>query len=193
MLLGLASQGDSAAQEQLFRLVEGDLRKLAKARLRHERFSPDLQTTVLVDDAFVRLVGNQTLTWESRAQFYCFAAKIMRQILVDDARRRDAQKRGGDRTAPLDEVPEPIDWQPLEPATLLALHEAMDKLATSQPDLIQIVELRFFAGYELAQIAEDILHLSYPTVKRRWQRARALLLREISGDEHDTGARAPRP
>jgi RNA polymerase sigma factor (TIGR02999 family) len=192
MLLGLAGRGDPAAQERLFRLVEGHLRQLARARMSRQRAPSNLQTTVLVDDAFVRLVGSQNVTWESRSQFYCFAARVMRQISADDARRRGARKRGGgESTAPLDQVPEPIVRQPLEPATLLALHEALDKLATTQPELLPIVELRYFAGHDLTQIA-DILDIPYTTVKRRWQRARALLLREVSGGDHDTGTAAPR-
>jgi RNA polymerase sigma factor (TIGR02999 family) len=185
-LLGLAVHGDQFAQSELFRRVESVLRKLAKARLRHEQPAHNLQTTVLVDEAFMKLVGDQEMIWENRAQFYCCAAKVMRQILVDDARRRAAKRRGGgERAVPLDTVPEPVERRALDPFTLLALHEALTKLAGAYPDLIQIVELHHFGGWDLQQIAEEILHLPYVTVKRRWQRAKAILHRALSGGADD--------
>jgi RNA polymerase sigma factor (TIGR02999 family) len=184
-LLRLAAGGERRAQEDLFRLVQGELRRQAKARLRREQQAHNLQTTLLVDEAFVRLVGDRKVTWESRWQFYCFAAKVMRQTLVDEARRRAAGRRGGgELPVLLQGTTDPIDRQPLDPLTLLALHEALDKLAGTYPELIEVVELRYFGGCELKQIAEDILRVPYPTIKKRWQRAKALLHRELSkGDE----------
>ena len=118
-LLGLANRGDEAAKEALYRLVEAELRKRAHARLRQERPPHGLQTTVLVDDAFLKLIGGQNLTWENRAQFYCLAAKVMRQVLVDEARHRAAVKRGGAVPVPLDSVPDPVDHAAADPLTLL--------------------------------------------------------------------------
>jgi RNA polymerase sigma factor (TIGR02999 family) len=186
-LLGLAGRGDKQAQEQLFRLIEGELRRRAKACMRHERPPHSLQTTLLVDDAFVKLVGDKHIGWQNRSQFYCCAAKVMRDILVDDARQRTAVKRGGGtRPARLDSVPEPADPGSPDPLTLLAVHEALTKLAGSYPELIQIVELHHFGGWELKQIGEEILDIPYSTVKRRWERAKALLHRHISGADDDT-------
>jgi DNA-directed RNA polymerase specialized sigma24 family protein len=112
-LLQLASQRDRVAQDQLFRTLEGELRKQAKALIRRERPSPNLQTTVLVDEAFVKLIGNQNLSWQDRSQFYRYAARVMRQILVDEARKRRVEKRGGgENPLPLGRVPEPIaSWR----------------------------------------------------------------------------------
>jgi RNA polymerase sigma factor (TIGR02999 family) len=181
----LAGSGDREAREKLFRLVQGELRRQAKARLRGERPGHDLQTTLLVNEAFVQLIGDQKVTWENRMQFYCFAARVMRQTLVDEARLRAAGKRGGgERPLPLERTADPVEHRPFDPLTLLALHEALDKIAGQSPELIEIVELRYFGGWELKQIAEDILHVPYPTIKKRWQRAKALLHRELSkGDE----------
>lgn len=185
-LLGLASGGDRQAREELFRLVERELRNRAKGYMRHEQPTPNVQTTVLVDEAYVRLVGDQNIHWENRAEFYCCAAKVMREILVDEARRRGTEKRGGgERPAELDRVPDPVDRTASDPLTLLAVHEALNELAESYPDVGQIVELHHFGGWELKQIAEEILHIPYTTVKRRWQRAKALLYRQISGDDED--------
>jgi RNA polymerase sigma factor (TIGR02999 family) len=180
-LLRLASGGDRQAQEELFRRVEGELRQRAQARMRHERPGNDLQTTVLVDDAFVQLVGDPNVRWENRSQFYGVAATVMRRILVDQARQRSAAKRGGgDHAVSLDDVGEPAERGASDPLQVLAVHEALTKLAEPYPDLVQVVELHHFGGWDLKQIAEDILHIPYTTVKRRWQRALALLHREMS-------------
>jgi RNA polymerase sigma factor (TIGR02999 family) len=185
-LLGLTRQGDAQAQEDLFRLVEAELRKCAHARLRQGRQPHDLQTTMLVDDAFVKLVGNTKLTWENRSQFFCLAARAMREILVDEARRHAAGKRGGGRQpADLHRVAEPIDPATRDPLSVLALHEALIGLATTNPELIQIVELHHFGGWDLKQIAAEILRVPYTTVKRRWQKARAVLHAALHGDDHD--------
>jgi RNA polymerase sigma factor (TIGR02999 family) len=179
-LLGLASRGDPLAQAALFRLLEGPLRKLAEDLLRRERPTPDLQTTLLLDDAYLQFVGSQNVTWESRSQFMCYAAKLMRQHIVDYARRRGAAKRGGGQTLiPLDGVPEPVARPALDPTTLVAVHEALGQLAETRPELVQIVELHIYAGWSLKAIAEDILCIPYITVKRRWDRALALLHRAL--------------
>jgi RNA polymerase sigma-70 factor (ECF subfamily) len=185
-LLGLAAHGDRQAQDELFRQVERELRSRAHARLRRERAQHDLQTTALVDDAFLKLVGDRQMAWENRSQFYCCAARVMRQILVDDARLRAAQKRGGgERPARLHRSADLVDRTCADPLTVLALHEALTKLAEQYPELIQIVELHHFGGWDLKDIAEDILHLPYIAVRRRWAMAKALLHREIGGGDDD--------
>jgi RNA polymerase sigma factor (TIGR02999 family) len=185
-LLGLAGRGDARAKEALFRLVEAELRRCAAGHMRRERHPHDLQTTVLVDDAFLRLVGNRGVTWESRSQFYCLAAKAMRQILVDEARRAAAQKRGGGaRTVQLEQAPEPAALGSIDPLTRLALDEALTELARTHPELEQIVELHHFGGWDLKQIADDVLHVPYPTVKKWWTRAKARLHRALYGNTED--------
>jgi RNA polymerase sigma-70 factor (ECF subfamily) len=187
-LLGLANQGDESAKEALYRLVEGELRKRARARLRQEQSPHLLQTTMLVDDAFLKLVGGSNLTWTNRSQFYCLAAKVMRQILVDEARHRTATKRGGgDAAVPLHAVPEPADRTGPDPVSLLALHEAMTRLAETRPELSEVVELHHFGGWDLKQIADEVLRVPYPTIKRRWKLAQSLLFRVLSGGDDDTG------
>src|SRR5271170_6841319 len=109
-LLSLAARGDKSAQEELFRLVEGHLRRQARAYMRQAQPTHLLQTTVLIDEAFVKLVGDQEILWENRSHFYCFAARVMRQFLVDEARQRGADKRGGGvPPLPLQSVADPVD------------------------------------------------------------------------------------
>jgi RNA polymerase sigma factor (TIGR02999 family) len=185
-LLQKAGQGDTRALEELFRLVEPVLRQRAQRCLENEPAAQELQTTMLVDDAFLRLVGDQEIEWQNRAQFYCLAAKVMRRILVDEARKRAALKRHGQPTATLDPAVNLPDPKAVEPMTRLALDDALTGLAESHPDLVEIVELHVFAGWDLKQIANQILRVPYITVKRRWQRAKALLYRDMCGDSHDT-------
>jgi RNA polymerase sigma-70 factor, ECF subfamily len=179
-LLCLAKDGDKCAQDELFRLVEAELRRRAKACLRRERPSHDLQTTVLVDDAFVQLIRSNNVTWENRSHFYATAAKAMRQILVDYARQRAAAKRGGgDQPIPLDHVPEPFVWNPSDPLVVLPVDEALTKLAEHYPELVQVVVYHLFAGLDLKQIA-SIQGVPYSKVKHRWQRALAHLRQLMS-------------
>lgn len=179
-LLHLASGGDPHAEQKLFRLVEGELRKRAEAYMSRQPPGHLLQTTVLIDEAFAKLVGNPAIQWKDRTMFYCYAARVMRQVLVDSARRRSAEKHGGGRPpVSLDAVPEPAGRSTLEPATVLALHEALERLAQDHPDWARIVELHVFGGWELKDVAEKILHTPYRTVKRGWQMAKALLRREM--------------
>jgi RNA polymerase sigma factor (TIGR02999 family) len=183
-LLGRAGRGDPQAQAELYGRVQAELRKRARAQMRNEPPTPTLQTTVLVDDAFLRLVGDRDLVWADRAQFYCCAARVMRELLVDAARRRAAAKRGS-RPAPLDRVAEPADPRCPDPLDLLAVHEALERLAGTHPELIEVVELHYFNGWDLKQIAEEILGVPYITVRRRWRRAKALLHRELSGGDDE--------
>jgi RNA polymerase sigma factor (TIGR02999 family) len=179
-LLVLAGGGDKRAQEELFRLVEAELRRRAKAYLRRERPDQNLQTTVLVDDAFVRLIGGNNVNWQNRSHFYALAARVMRQTLVNDARQRSAVRRGGgDHPIPLDRIPQSAGSNAADPLTMLALDEALTKLAEQHPELVQVVELHHFAGWDLKQIA-GILGVPSSTIKHRWQRAKAYLHREMS-------------
>jgi RNA polymerase sigma factor (TIGR02999 family) len=188
-LLRLAASGDREAQESLFRLVEGELRRRAHGYLRKERPDPSMQTTVLIHDAFLKLVGDRHIGWHDRAQFYGLAARCMRQTLVDHARCRNAQKHGGG-AAPvsLDEVPEPAGQAPVDSIRLLALNEALLKLGAIAPGQARLVELHYFGGWSLKQIAEEILNISYKQTKNRWSLAKAWLYRELNREENDDGA-----
>jgi RNA polymerase sigma factor (TIGR02999 family) len=184
-LLNLAGRGDRQAQDELFRRVESVLRTKAEQLLRREPPDSGVQTTMLVDDAFLQLVGNHSIHWENRSQFYCWAARVMRQHLVNLAHERLAEKRaGGERPFHMDQVPEPADPKSLDPFTVVALDEALSRLAATHPDLIELVELHAIGGWELKEVAEVILRVSYRTVKRKWQLAKALLRREMNGDDH---------
>lgn len=180
-LLGRAGAGDPAAAEALYPLVEAELRRRAEAHLRRAGADPALQATVLIDDAFLKLVGDPNgPRWESRAQFYAVAARAMRQVLVDAARRRNALKRGGGGPpAGLDRVPEPDDGGAGDPARLLALHDALDKLAAAEPRLARVVELHHFGGWDLKAIAAEVEGRPYHEVRADWHRARAWVRREL--------------
>jgi RNA polymerase sigma factor (TIGR02999 family) len=179
-LLRLVSSGNQQARDELFRLVQDELRKRAHVYLRQERKDPSLQTTVLIDDVFLKLTADQAIDWQDRAQFYRLAARVMRQLLVDRARERDAQRRGGGvQPAPLDQVAEPLAGRASPPLSLLIVDEALTKLAQTDPELAEMVELHHFGGWELKQIAEDILHIPYKQAKTRWQLAKAWLRREL--------------
>jgi RNA polymerase sigma factor (TIGR02999 family) len=134
---------------------------------------------VLVDDAFVHLVGRANVTYQNRAHFYAFVAKVMRQILVDEARQRAAAKRGGgDHPVPLDNVPQPADRDSTDPLFVLALDEAARRLAEHYQELVQVFELHYCAGWDLKQTAE-IIGVPYGTVKRWWKRIRGHLHDEM--------------
>jgi RNA polymerase sigma-70 factor (ECF subfamily) len=176
ILLQQWSRGNEGAIEQLFPLVYDELRKLAGGYLRRERQDHTLQSTALVHEAFLRMVDQQAVEWQSRAYFFGIAARIIRQILVDHARARRAQKRGGDAlTLPLDEalaVPERKN------VDLVALDDALTELARLDERQAKVVELRFFAGLSIEETAAA-LRTSAATVKRDWAVAKAWLLREL--------------
>jgi RNA polymerase sigma factor (TIGR02999 family) len=187
-LLRLVSNGDLAARDELYRLVEKELRQCAHAYLQHERPNPALQTTVLINDAFLKLVGSQNVTWEDRSHFYRFAARVMRQLLIDYARQANAQKEGGGvRPASLDEVAEPLARKTADPLVRLVLQEVLAKLTATDPELAEMVKLHLVDGWTLEQIARDLLNISPKQAKTRWRHARAWLLRELSNwdDDHD--------
>lgn len=170
--------GDSRAASRLLPLVYEELRRLAGAYLASERRDHTLQATALVHEAFLRLVGSENARWESRAHFYRVAAMAMRRVLVNHARDRARLKRGGGegRRVSLDGL-EDADL-PMTPEDLLALDEALDRLAEIDERKMQIVQLRYFGGFTVEQVAQ-ILEISPAQVKRDWTTARAFLRREL--------------
>ena len=170
--------GDPQALDRLTPLVYEELRRQATRYLRRERPGHTLQTTGLIHEAYLRLVDAKDVHWQSRTHFFAIAANVMRRILVEHARRRDADKRGGSHVrVQLDEalvVANEIDDD------LLAIDEALDRLAAIDPQQARVVELRFFSGLTVDETAVA-LGISPKTVKRDWSVARAWLRREISG------------
>jgi RNA polymerase sigma factor (TIGR02999 family) len=170
-------QGDAQASQRLLPLVYAELRRLAARKLKQEEPGQTLQATALVHEAYLRLVGQDEATnWKSRGHFLAAAAQAMRRILVDNARRKGSQKRGGGLARqPLDEVaaPQPHD-------ELLALDEALQTLAATDPVKARLVELRYFAGLTGEQAAE-VLGISPATADRHWAFAKAWLRNEVRG------------
>lgn len=182
-LLGLLNE-DSQATERLFRLIQERFHAIAQRKLRDERAGHTLQSTALVDDAFRKLVAGHEVSWENRGQFFAAAAKVMRQILVDYARKKEAAKRGGGQAvASLDAVAEPAASGWSDPAKLVELNDVVESLERRHPDTFQVFNLHYFMGYELKEIAEDILDIPYTTAKRRWSEAKRFLCRELVDDE----------
>lgn len=177
LILQAIEQGDPQAAEQLLPLVYVELRKLAAARMAQEPPDHTLQATALVHEAYLRLVGNDSRRrWDSRGHFFAAAAEAMRRILVESARRRHAQKRGGDADrVRLHEIQSALPEDQFE---LLALDEALQKLEQIHPENARIVKLRFFAGCTLEETA-DMLGISRATVERKWAFARAWLFGQI--------------
>jgi RNA polymerase sigma factor (TIGR02999 family) len=176
------SGGDQSALQRLVPVVHAELRRLARREMRRERPGHTLQTTALVNEAYLRLVDMSGVTWNDRAHFFAMSARLMRRILVDHARSRRYQKRGGGATPqPFDEGLAVVD----EPGTdLVALDEALQSLAQLDARKSQVVELRFFGGLSVEETAHA-LNVSPSTVMRDWRLARAWLLRELGGRGHD--------
>ena len=174
--------GNNTALDQLVPLVEAELRQLARRYLRRERPGHVLQTTALVNEAFIRLMTWQDISWQNRAHFIAMAARLMRHILVDISRRR-AKGRDG-REILVVEIAE-AEGTTLERSNdLVAIDDALRALAERDPRKAQIVELRFFGGLNLEEIAE-VIGVAPITVSREWAKARAWLHREIAGERHD--------
>jgi RNA polymerase sigma factor (TIGR02999 family) len=169
------SDGDKEALNQLVPLIYRELRSLAAAYLRRERRDHTLQPTALVHEAFLRLIGQTHIDCRNRAQFFGIAANLMRQILVNHARRHGAAKRAGGNRVTLDDAI--VVTQPRADG-LIALDDALEKLALLDPRQSRIVELRFFGGLTEDEIAE-IVGVSPFTVKRDWRIARAVLYEEL--------------
>lgn len=172
------SQGDQSALERLMPLVYSELHRLASAYLRRERPNHTLQSTALVHEAFLRMVGQHDVQWRNRAHFYGIAAQMIRRILVDYARSQHAEKRGsGAVKLELDEALAVAQESGLD---LLGLNDALDRLAELDPRQSRVVELRFFTGLSIEETAE-VMQLSPASVKREWTSARAWLFRELRG------------
>jgi RNA polymerase sigma factor (TIGR02999 family) len=183
-ILHAIAEGDPSAASQLLPLVYDELRRLAGHRLARQSPGQTLQPTALVHEAYLRLVGDaQESDWESRGHFFAAAAEAMRRILVENARRKGRRKRGGGLTR--------LDFGAAEQVTvpevredLLALDEALTKLAVTDPQAAQLVQLRYFAGLSIPEAAKG-LGVAPRTADRLWAFARAWLLREIGGDGPD--------
>ena len=170
-------RGDRVALEQLIPLVYQELRRIAGAQLRGERADHSLQPTALVHEAYLRLVRVDRMSVNDRAHFLALAAQLMRQVLVDHARRKKAGKRGGDATiVGIDDLP--IVTQPAG-VDILALDEALTEMATFDARQHDIVELKFFAGLSNEEVAEAV-SISRATVDREWALARAWLFQRLS-------------
>jgi RNA polymerase sigma factor (TIGR02999 family) len=177
-LLGAVHQGDRGAQEELFSRLYTDLKRLARAQLaRGGRPGDTLDTTGLVHEAYLRLAGSSPVDAASRAHFFNLAARVMRNVVVDFARRRDAEKRGAALRVTWQEGMEPVAGKGSE-VDLLALDTALTRLQAESPRLAQVVEMRFFAGLSLEEIA-GLLGVVERTLKRDWRKARAFLLAEL--------------
>ncbi len=176
-LLALWQSGDRQALDVLMPLVYEELRHLARHYLSMERPDHTLQSTALVHEAFVRLVGQKPPEWKSRKHFYGVAARLMRQILVDHARSHRAEKRGG-HALKLG-LNEGLAGKEPKGLDILALDDALNQLAQLNPQHSQIVELRFFSGLSIDDTSE-VLGISPATVKRNWTTARAWLFREMN-------------
>ena len=168
--------GDQMARDELMPVVYHELHLLAHHYLRRERRNHTLQTSALVNEAYLRLIGQQ-VTWQNRAHFFGIAAQAMRRILVDYARLHRNAKHGGDQ--PRLALDEALDQAEMWDASLIALDDAITSLATFDPQQSQIVELRYFGGLTIAETAE-VLGVSDSTVEREWALARAWLRRELS-------------
>ncbi len=173
-----SSDGDRAALDRLLPIVHEELRRQAARYLRHERPGHTLLTTELVHEAYLRLIDQRDMRWQNRAHFFAISAQLMRRILVDHARKHHAAKRGGSMlTLPLaDALNAPAE----QVVDLIAVDEALTKLAALDPQQSRIVELRFFSGLNVEETAEA-LGISPRTVKREWSVAKAWLHREIGG------------
>ena len=186
-ILSAIEQGDPHAAEQLFPLVYDELRQLAAQKLAHEKPGQTLEATALVHEAYVRLVSTPSEAaareWEGRAHFFAAAAEAMRRILIEQARRKRRQKHGGGLPRLHIELANIASPMPHE--GLLALDEAMSRLAAEDPIRARLVELRFFAGLSNEEAAK-IMGISAVTAKRYWRYARAWLHREVGrGDDPD--------
>jgi len=172
------SRGDQTALDRLVPLVTAELHRLAHQYMQHEPDEHTLQTTALVNEAYLRLVDASRVAWQGRAHFFAVSANLMRRILVDLARARHSRKRGGGLVrVTLDEAQTPA---PQPAPDVIALDEALERLAAFDPRAARIVELRFFGGLTVEEAAE-VIGVSPRTVKREWAAAKVWLLGELSG------------
>lgn len=179
LLLAACASGDRGALDQCVPVIYDDLRRIAARQLRAERDDHTLQPTALVHEAYMRLVDQSRVDWQSRTHFLCVAATAMRRVLVDHARQHGRVKRGGryQRVTLSDLAAEATPFD----VDLVDLHDALDRLAASDPRQTQIVEMRCFGGLTIAEIAK-VLGLSERTVDREWTHAKAWLRVELEGN-----------
>jgi RNA polymerase sigma factor (TIGR02999 family) len=180
-LLRAWSGGDQSALERLTPIVYDQLHSLARRYLKRERPGHSLQATALVNEAYMRLVDQERMQWQNRAQFFAVSAQLMRRILVDHARRHNLKRGGGVLHVSLDEAAVVGGDQS---ADLVGLDDAMNALARLDPRKVQVVEMRFFGGLSVEETAE-VLKISPVTVMRDWSTARAWLYRELTGETGD--------
>jgi RNA polymerase sigma factor (TIGR02999 family) len=183
-ILAKVREGDTAAFNQLFRIAYDELRRVAHNRLAGNAQSA-LNTTALVHEAYLKLAHDSEASWENRAHFFAVAAGAIRQVLVDEARRRSAAKRGGGLVhvaigGDTAGTPVAIAAEPDRSAEILEINDALEKLGELSSRLARVVELRFFAGLSVEEAAA-ILDIDPRTVKRDWRKARAFLHRELAG------------
>jgi RNA polymerase sigma factor (TIGR02999 family) len=181
-LLRRWGHGDRAALDRLMPVVYEELHRIASRYLARERSDHTLQSTALVNEAFLRLVDQRLADWQNRAQFFGLAAQAMRRILVDHARSRSSAKRGSATPRVALEIAEPAAKPPdVSPVDAIGLDRALTKLELIDPGQAHLVELRFFGGLTVEETAH-VLTLSPATVKREWTLARAWLYRELAGE-----------
>ena len=180
-LLRAWSDGDQGALERLTPIVYKELHRLARHYMKGERPGHVLQTTALVNEAYMRLVDYKRMQWQNRAHFFAVSAQLMRRILVEHARRQNLKRGGGVQHVSLDEAAVVGGDRP---ADLVALDAAMDALARLDPRKVQVVEMRFFGGLSVEETAE-VLKVSPVTVMRDWSTAKAWLYRELAGGTSD--------
>lgn len=180
MLLRAWSEGDQGALETLTPIVYDELRRLARRYLKRERTGHSLQTTALVNEAYLRLADYKRMAWQNRAHFFAVSAQVMRRILVEHARRRNLKRGGGVHHVSLDDAA----MVGGKPADLVALDDAMNELAKLDPRKVRVVEMRFFGGLSVEETAE-VLKISAVTVMRDWSTAKAWLYRELRGGASD--------
>jgi RNA polymerase sigma factor (TIGR02999 family) len=177
-------QGDKAALDRLTPLVYDEIRRIAHRYVQREREGQTLQTTALVNEAYLRLAGSAKIAWQNRAHFYAVTAQVMRRILIDHARRRQYVKHGGEtERVPFEVAMSEVGLmsQP-RAAELLALDEALEELATLDSRKSRVVELRYFGGLSLEETAK-VLEVSPMTVRRDWRAAKAWLYKKVMSDE----------
>ena len=179
-LLRAWSQGEQGALESLIPIVDRKLRSIAKHCLEAKRHDPMLDTTALINEAYLRLIDANQVSWRDRAHFFAVCAKIMRRILVDQARASRTAKRGGGR--PQISLDEALAVAPEPASDLVAIDEALEALVKVDGRKGRVVELRFFGGLSIEETAE-VLKVSPETVRRDWRLAKAWLLRELGGAE----------
>ena len=175
VLLNAMSAGDENAPEKLLEAVYDDLRRLAAKYMRNERGDHTLQATALVHEAYIRLVDWKNVSWQNRARFFAVAAQVMRKILVDNARAKNAGKRGGQKNS----LEEAVSFAEEKELNLIALDEALSNLEKLDTRQARIVELRFFGGLSIEETAY-VLDVSATTVKREWTFAKAWFQRELT-------------